>query len=117
MTIFGAATGFQADNALDLDLGTAPGHPHLVRQRQQLLEPFVGQLQHFQHLLLAQALATLEHLMTGHRQDVGAVSIGGWPSRRLSHQLLLKSLSLVLSTHSGRSGPGLLATSVERCPG
>ena len=34
-------------------------HPHLVRQRQQLVEPVVGQLQHLQHLFLAQALAAL----------------------------------------------------------
>ena len=76
MTILGAATSFQADDALDLDLGTAPGHPHLVRQGQQLLEPFVGQLQHLQHLLLVEPFATLEYLVTGHSQDVGAVGVG-----------------------------------------
>ncbi|AFE16495.1 hypothetical protein MRGA327_09885 [Mycobacterium tuberculosis RGTB327] len=42
MAILRAATGFQADDAFDLDLGSAPAHPHLVGQRQQLLEPVVG---------------------------------------------------------------------------
>ena len=107
MAIFRTATGFQADDALDLDLGTAPGHPHLVRQRKQLFEPFVGQLQHCEHLLLAEPLATLEHLVTGHGQDVGAVGAGCRPSRRLSHQLLLYVLVFVSSTLAGRNGiPG-----------
>ena len=32
----------------------------------------VGQLQHLQHLLLAQSLAALEHLLPGDGQNVGA---------------------------------------------
>ena len=88
MAILGAATGFQADDALDLDLGPAPAHPHLVGQRQQLLEPVVGQLQHPQHLVAAQSFAALQYLLACLLQDVGAfglTSIIRRPSRRLSH--------------------------------
>ena len=70
MAILRAATGFQADDALDLDLRAAPAHPHLVGQRQQLVEPVIGQLQDFQHLIAGQALAALEHLITGQCQYV-----------------------------------------------
>ena len=88
MTILGAATGFEADDSLDLDLRAAVGHPHLVCQRQQLLEAIVGKLQHLQDLLLAQPLTALEHLPARHGENVGAVGAGGGPSRRLSHQML-----------------------------
>ena len=92
MTILRAATGFQADDAFHLDLGAAVRHPDFVRQGQQFLEPLVGQLQHFENLLLAQSLAALEHLLARHRQNIGGVGVGCWPSRRLSHQLLLQVL-------------------------
>ena len=70
MAVLGAAAGLQADDALDLDLGPAPRHPHLVGQRQKFVEPVVGQLEHSEHLVLGQALAPLEHLLAGLGQDV-----------------------------------------------
>ena len=80
VAILRAATGFQADDALDLDLGTAPAHAHLVGQREQFLQVVVGQLQDFEHLLLGQAFAALEHLLTGRCQYVHSC---------LSHRRLL----------------------------
>jgi hypothetical protein len=41
-----------------------------VRQRQQLVEPVVGQLQHPQGLLLVQALAALQYLLASLSQNV-----------------------------------------------
>ena len=70
MTVLGAAAGLEADDALDLDLGPAPAHPHIVGQRQQFLEPVVGQLQHFQDLVAGQSFATLENLFASLIQDV-----------------------------------------------
>ena len=83
MAVLGATAGLQADDALDLDLGAAPAHPHLVGQRQQFVEPVVGQLQHLQHLVLAQPLAALEHLLAGHRQNVSFVGCRYRPSVEL----------------------------------
>ena len=37
VTVFRAAAGLEADDALDLDIRAAPAHPHLVRQTQQVL--------------------------------------------------------------------------------
>ena len=71
MAVLGAAAGLEADDALDLDVGPAPGHPDLVGQRKQLVEPVVGQLQHAQGLLLVEALAALQDLLAGQREDVG----------------------------------------------
>ena len=89
MTILRATAGLQADDALDLDLRAAPAHPHLVGQRQQLIEPVVGQPQHLQHLVAAQSLAALQHLLPGHHQDVNVVVGFARRSRcRLSHQVL-----------------------------
>ena len=65
VTVLGAAAGLEADDALDLDLRSAPAHPDLVGQRQQLVEPIVGQPQHGEHLVLVEALAPLQHLLTG----------------------------------------------------
>jgi hypothetical protein len=87
MAVLRAAAGFQADDALDLDLGAAPAHPDLVRQRKQFLEMVVRQLQHLQHLVLAQSLTTLQHLQPSLRQNVSH-AITGWPGRRLSHSVL-----------------------------
>ena len=50
--------------------GPHHAHPHLVGEREQVVEPVVGQLQHLQHLVLRQALAPLEHLLAGLGQDV-----------------------------------------------
>jgi hypothetical protein len=70
VAILRAAARLQADDALDLDVGSAPRHPHLMRQRQQFVEPIVGQLQHPQCLLLVQALAALQYLLASLRQNV-----------------------------------------------
>ncbi len=83
VAVLGAAAGLEADDALDLDLGAAPAHPHLVGQRQQLLEPVVGQLQHLQDLVLVEPVAALEHLLPGQTQHV---------HRRLRHPVLLLPL-------------------------
>ena len=45
VAVLGAAAGLERDDALDLDLRAAPAHPHLVREREQLGEAVVGQLQ------------------------------------------------------------------------
>ena len=71
MAVLGAAAGLEADDALDLDLGAAPLHPHLVGEREQLVQALVGQRAALERLLLGQALAALEHLLTGDGQDVG----------------------------------------------
>ncbi len=71
MTVLGAATGLEADDALDLHLGAAPAHPYVMGQREQLVETVVGQLQDGQHLVLRQALTSFEHLLAGLGQDVG----------------------------------------------
>jgi len=63
--VLGAAAGFQADDALDLDLGAAPAHPDLVREGEQLVQLLVGQPEHGKQLLRGQSLAPLEHLLTG----------------------------------------------------
>ena len=70
VAVLGAAAGLEADDALDLDVGPAPRHPHLVREREQLVEPVVGQLQHPQRLVLVQALAALQYLLASLRQNV-----------------------------------------------
>jgi len=72
VAVLGAAAGLEADDALDLDLGAAPLHAHLVGQRQEFLEPLVGQLEHCEHLLLGETLAALEHLLSSHTDHVRA---------------------------------------------
>jgi hypothetical protein len=59
-----------SDDALDLDLGSAPSHPHLVGQRQQLVQSILGQPQHPLHLVLIQARTELQDLLAGLGQDV-----------------------------------------------
>ena len=70
VAVLGAPAGLEADDALDLDLGAAPAHPDLVGQRQQFLEPVVGQLQHGQNLVLVESLTPSQHLLTGEAQYV-----------------------------------------------
>ncbi len=70
MAVLGAAAGLEADDALDLDLGTTPFHPDLVRQGQQVLEAVVGKLQDLQHLIAVQTLPTVQHLLAGQAQNV-----------------------------------------------
>src|SRR6185437_1430247 len=96
MTVLGASAGLQADDAFDLYLGTAPAHPHLVGEREQFLEPVLWKLQHLEHLVFAQPLTALEHLLAGHRQNVGQVGrlvdailacVAGRSSWRLGHRV------------------------------
>ena len=58
------------DDALDLDLRTAVGHPHLVRQLQQLGEPLVGQPQHLDQVVVRRAPPRVQRLAAGPFQDV-----------------------------------------------
>ena len=73
VAVLRAATGFQADDALDLDLGPAPAHTDLVGQGEKFLEPIVRQLQDLEHLGLGQAFAAFEHLLARRCQHVGAL--------------------------------------------
>jgi hypothetical protein len=43
-----------------------------MSQREQILEPVVGQLEHREHLLLGQALTAFEHLLSSQTQHVRA---------------------------------------------
>lgn len=70
MAVLGAAAGLEADDALDLDLGAAPLHPHVVREGEQVLEAVVGKLQDFEHLALVQRFAALENLLTREGENV-----------------------------------------------
>ena len=64
VAVFGAASGFEADDALDLNLRAAPRHPDLVRELQQLRQPVVTELQTSECLLLSQPHPMLQHLLT-----------------------------------------------------
>ena len=63
VAVLRAAAGLQRDDALDLDLGAAPPHPHLVGEREQVRQPVVAGAQHLEDLLLGQPLAAVEHLL------------------------------------------------------
>jgi CheY-like chemotaxis protein len=60
----------KAVRALDLDVGTAPGHPDLVGQREQIVEAVIRQLQHLQGLILVEANAAVEYLLACLNQNV-----------------------------------------------
>ena len=77
VAVLRAAARLQADDALDLDLRSAPAHAHFMGQRQQLVKAIVGQPQNGQHLVLGQTLSALEHLLAGQFQDVGHVVLLG----------------------------------------
>jgi hypothetical protein len=70
VAILRAATGLDADDALDFDLRTAPAHPNLVGQRKKLVQPVVREPQHSEHLLLGQSLSLLEYPLPGDGQHV-----------------------------------------------
>ena len=61
----------EQNDALDLDLRSAPLHAHVVREGEQVVEVLVRQLQHFEDLVAAQSFTAVEHLFAGHREDVG----------------------------------------------
>jgi hypothetical protein len=71
VTVLGAATGLQRDDALDLDLVPAPLSAYLVRQVEQLVDAVVGQAQRVERLLFAEPDALLEDLRARDVQDVG----------------------------------------------
>ena len=91
VAVLGAAAGLQADDALDLDLGPAVAHPHLVGELQQLGQPFVAEPQADQRLLLAESDAPLEHLLAGYGEDVGH---GGGAVDGLGHGSVLAHRAL-----------------------
>ena len=66
----GAAAGLDADDPLDLDLRPAPAQAHLVRQRQQVGQRFVGEQQAVERLRSVETDAIAEHLVTRGREDV-----------------------------------------------
>ena len=87
MAVLRAAARLEADDALDLDLGSAPAHAHFMGQRQQLVEAIVGQPQNLQQLFLGQALSALEHPLAGQFQDVGHVVLLVVCKRLIAHPL------------------------------
>ena len=108
VAVLGAAAGLQRDDALDLDLGAAPAHPHLVGEREQLVErgAVVGQPQHLEHLRLVEADAPLEHLRPGGGR--------GWRPRSWSHRWSSRrSWSHRESSHPSSSQPGSLPPAAE----
>jgi hypothetical protein len=70
VAVLGAAAGLERHDALDLDLGTAPLHPHVVRQLEQLRQMLVGQAQNLQDAFLIEAGSAVEHLGTGPIEDL-----------------------------------------------
>ena len=46
VAVLRAAAGLQAHDALDLDVGPAPAHAHLVGERERVVDALVGQAQH-----------------------------------------------------------------------
>jgi len=65
VAVLGAAAGLQRDDALDLDLGTAPLHPDLVRGVERGRDLVVGQAQDRQHGLLVEPGPGLDHVGNG----------------------------------------------------
>ena len=70
MTVLGAAPGLDRDDPLNLDLGTAPPHPHLVGERECLGHAVVRQLEHGQDLLPAEPKAARQDLPARLVEDV-----------------------------------------------
>jgi hypothetical protein len=72
VAVLGAAAGLEGHDALDLDLGAAPAHPHVVGEREQVRDPVVGEFEDLEHLGLGQADTALQDLFACHVHDVGA---------------------------------------------
>ena len=69
VAVLGAAAGLERDDALDLDLGAAPLHPHLVGQREQLVEHArPGCCSTARICSSVERLTALEHLLAGGRE-------------------------------------------------
>ena len=60
VAVLGAAAGLGREDALDLDLGPAPGQPHLVGQRGQVHDGAVGQRGEGGELVPGQQAALVE---------------------------------------------------------
>ena len=71
MAVLGAAAGLERHDALDLDARALVLHPHLVGQRQQVLQPVVAGAQHLDDLRVRQRHPALEHLLARDVEDVG----------------------------------------------
>src|ERR1035438_4328524 len=86
VAVLRAAAGLHRHDPLDLHLGAAPPHPHLVGQRQQLAEALVRQLKAAQDLLLVQPAARLEDLAARLAQNVvGRTSPGSAQTNSAAH--------------------------------
>ena len=70
VAVLGAAAGLDRDDALDLDLRTAPPHPHLVGERECIGHAVIGQLEHGQDVLLAEPDAMRQDLPARLVEDV-----------------------------------------------
>src|SRR6516165_4158900 len=70
MAVLRTASGLDRHDPLDLDLGSAPPHTHLMRELERIGHSLVGKSQHGQQLLLAEPDAALQHLFAGHVEDV-----------------------------------------------
>ena len=113
VAVLGAAAGLEADDALDLHLGAAVAHAHLVGELQQLGQALVRQPQAGQRLLLGQADAALEHLLacglTGRAQWSSArsraQSLPGRPPRDC-HALVVRPTPAVSTARATWPQPG-----------
>ena len=71
MAVLRTAAGLERDDALDLDLRSAPPHPDVVGHLQQFGESLVGKPQHLEHLVAVERLATFENLGARDVEDIG----------------------------------------------
>ena len=108
MAVLGAAAGLDRDDPLDLHLGPAPAHPHLMRQLQRVVDQIVRKPQHLQRLRLVEADAPLEDLLTGDVEDHAGISSlrscppsGSLPS---SGAIAARSSRLQVAARSGSRG-------------
>lgn len=71
MAVLRAAAGLERNDALDLDLRSAPPHPDVVGDLQQFGEALVGKPQYLEHLVAVEWLAAFEDLSARDVEDVG----------------------------------------------
>ena len=69
VAVLRAAAGLDRDDALDLDVGSAPAHADLVRELQGGRQVLVGQGQHLEDARLVEADAVVEDLGAGAVED------------------------------------------------
>ena len=70
MAVLRASAGLQRDDALDLDLRTAPAHPDLVRELEGGGQVFVGKVQHREDTGLVEADTVAQHPLPGLVEDL-----------------------------------------------